>query len=184
MHSRVSAMVSYLAAVNELPKAKMREVFESVFDLVEMGVMAGVRVPIAGLHAREILPWLPARPARILRPSSPERDRRRPAASPRRAIAPGRGASRKKDGGAVIRRISDAAGYHVQAAAAVAHRAALVQNQVDAQVGLVLELLDVIAVGAGEQPPVEVAGIVAGRVRPVVDEVRSRDPERAENSAP
>jgi nucleoid DNA-binding protein len=41
-----SAMVSYLAAVNELPKAKMREVFESVFDLVESGVMAGVRVPI------------------------------------------------------------------------------------------------------------------------------------------
>jgi len=41
-----SAMVSYLAAVNELPKAKMREMFESVFDLVEAGVMAGTRVPI------------------------------------------------------------------------------------------------------------------------------------------
>lgn len=41
-----SAMVSYLAAANEFPKAKMREVFESVFNLVEAGVMAGVRVPI------------------------------------------------------------------------------------------------------------------------------------------
>ncbi len=41
-----SAMVSYLASANELPKAKMRDVFESVFDLVESGVMAGQRVPI------------------------------------------------------------------------------------------------------------------------------------------
>ena len=41
-----SAMISYLAAMNELPKAKMREVFESVFEVVEAGVMSGMRVPI------------------------------------------------------------------------------------------------------------------------------------------
>ena len=41
-----SAMVSHLAAANGLPKAKMREVFESVFDLVEAGALSGVRVPI------------------------------------------------------------------------------------------------------------------------------------------
>ena len=44
---------------------------------------------------------------------------------------------------------------------AIAHRPAGVEHQVAAEVGLVLEPLDVIAVGAGEQPPVEVARVVA-----------------------
>ena len=44
---------------------------------------------------------------------------------------------------------------------AVAHRAAEIDQQMAAQVRLVLEPLDVVAVGAGVQPPVEIPRIVA-----------------------
>ena len=44
-----NAMVAYLADFNDLPKAKMKEVFEGVFDVVQSGVLAGQRVPIGKL---------------------------------------------------------------------------------------------------------------------------------------
>ena len=40
-----------------------------------------------------------------------------------------------------------------------------------AQVGLVLEAFEVVAVGAGEQPPVEIPRIVAGRVLAILAEL-------------
>ena len=43
----------------------------------------------------------------------------------------------------------------------IAHRPAGVDHQVAAQVGLVLEPLDVIAIRPGIQPPVEIARVVA-----------------------
>ena len=58
-----SAMISYLAAMNELPKAKMREVFESVFEVVEAGVMSGMRVPI-GKMGKVYVRLRPAQKAR------------------------------------------------------------------------------------------------------------------------
>ena len=54
---------------------------------------------------------------------------------------------------------------------AVAHRAAHVDDEVAAQVRFVLEPLDVVAIGAGEEPPVEIARVVAGRVRAVLAEL-------------
>ena len=44
------------------------------------------------------------------------------------------------------------------------HRAAAVEHDVAAQVGLGLELLEVVAVGAGEDAPVEPPDVVAGDV--------------------
>ena len=56
-------------------------------------------------------------------------------------------------------------------ARAIAHRPAGVQHEVAAEVGLVLEPLDVVAVGAREEPPVEVAGVVARGVLAVLAEL-------------
>ena len=70
---------------------------------------------------------------------------------------------RRRQGGGVVRLGPPAR--------AVAHRPAVVDEQVAAQVGLVLELLDVVAVGAGEEPPVEVAEVVAGAVLAVFGEL-------------
>ncbi len=52
-----------------------------------------------------------------------------------------------------------------------AHRAAVVHEQVGAQVRLVLEFLDKIAVGAAHEFPIEPARIIARRVRPVLAEL-------------
>ena len=57
------------------------------------------------------------------------------------------------------------------AARAEAHRPAQVHEQVAAQVGLVLESLDEVAVGAPGELPVEIARIVARRVGPVLGEL-------------
>ena len=54
---------------------------------------------------------------------------------------------------------------------AIVHRPAGVQHDVAAQVRLVLEPLDVVAVGAGEEPPVEIAGVVPRRVLAVLAEL-------------
>jgi hypothetical protein len=53
---------------------------------------------------------------------------------------------------------------------AVLHGAGTVEEQVAAEVGLVLELLDVMAVGPGEDPPVEMARVIAGGVLPILGE--------------
>ena len=57
------------------------------------------------------------------------------------------------------------------AAGAVAHRPAVVDQQVAAEVRLVLEFLDEVPVAAGEDPPVDVARIVAPRVLAVLGEL-------------
>ena len=59
----------------------------------------------------------------------------------------------------------------VQRAAAVVHRLADVDDEVAAQVGLCLVLLDVKAVGLGPDLPVEVADVVAGGVLAVLHEL-------------
>jgi len=56
-------------------------------------------------------------------------------------------------------------------ARAVAHRPAGVDDQVAAEVRLVLEPLDVVAVRAGEQLPVDVPGVVAGGVFAILAEL-------------
>src|SRR5437773_4604437 len=46
----------------------------------------------------------------------------------------------------------------------VGHRTAVIDQQVAAQIRLILEFLDEVTVGAGVEPPVQVTGIVAGGV--------------------
>src|SRR5207245_2315276 len=53
----------------------------------------------------------------------------------------------------------------------VSHRTAIIDQQMTAQVGLVLEFLDEVTVRAGKEPPVEIARIVAGRVLAVLGEL-------------
>src|SRR5262249_2032711 len=53
----------------------------------------------------------------------------------------------------------------------VAHRAARIEHEITAQVGLVLEPLHVVAVRSCVEPPVEVARIVAGTVLAVLAEL-------------
>ena len=67
----------------------------------------------------------------------------------------------------------------VQRPAAVVHRLADVDDQVAAQVGLGLVLLDVEAVGLGPDLPVEVADVVAGGVLAVLHELDGVAEERA-----
>ena len=57
----------------------------------------------------------------------------------------------------------------------VTHRPAHVEHEGAAEVGLVLEPLDVVAVGSGEQPPVEIARVVARAVFAVFAEL-DREP--------
>ena len=54
---------------------------------------------------------------------------------------------------------------------AVPHRPTGIDKQVAAQVCLVFVSLDVIAVTAGIQPPVEVAGVIAGDILPILSEL-------------
>jgi len=54
---------------------------------------------------------------------------------------------------------------------AVIHRAAVVHEQVAAEVGFVLEFLDVVTVAAREEPPVEIARIVTGRILAILGEL-------------
>ena len=61
----------------------------------------------------------------------------------------------------------------------VAHRTAQVHHQVAGDVGLGLELLDVILVGLGVDQPVDVLRIVAGRVFAVFAELDREAVERA-----
>jgi len=53
---------------------------------------------------------------------------------------------------------------------AVLHGTGTIEEQVAAEVGLVLELLDVMAVGPGEDPPVEMARVIAGGVLAILGE--------------
>ncbi len=54
---------------------------------------------------------------------------------------------------------------------AVLHGAGTIEEQVAAEVGFVLELLDVMAVGPGEDPPVEMARVIAGCVLAILGEL-------------
>ena len=54
---------------------------------------------------------------------------------------------------------------------AVAHRAAVIDQQMAAKVGFVLKLFDIIAVSAGVEPPVQVARVVAGAVLAILGEL-------------
>ena len=73
--------------------------------------------------------------------------------------------------------VAQAGGEHLAvgelgvAAGAVFHGLRAVEEDVRDVVGLLLELLDVIAVGAAEDLPVEVAEVVAGRVFAVLGEL-------------
>ena len=58
-------------------------------------------------------------------------------------------------------------------ARAVAHRRADVHEEVEAGVGLVLELLDVVAIRPGEELPIDVGGVVARHVGPVLHELHA-----------
>ena len=51
------------------------------------------------------------------------------------------------------------------------HRAGVIDDELDLDVGLVLELLDVVAVGLGVGAPVDVADVVARRVELVLAEL-------------
>ena len=64
-------------------------------------------------------------------------------------------------------------------AVGVAHRAAQVHHQVAGDVRLGLELLDVVLVGLGVDQPVDVLGIVAGRVLAMLAELDREAVERA-----
>ena len=66
------------------------------------------------------------------------------------------------------------------AGAPVVHRGAGVDDERDADVALFLVLLDVVAVGAGEDAPVEPAEVVAGGVLAVLGEL---DVEAVEGAA-
>ena len=61
----------------------------------------------------------------------------------------------------------------------VAHRAAQVHHQVAGDVGLGLELLDVVLVGLGVDQPVDVLRIVAGRVLAMLAELDRKAVKRA-----
>ena len=61
----------------------------------------------------------------------------------------------------------------------VAHRAAQIHHQVAGDVGLRLEFLHVILVGLGVDQPVDVLGIVAGRIFAVLAELHRKAVERA-----
>ena len=77
---------------------------------------------------------------------------------------------------------SDAAGVGVfgePVAGTVSHRARAVDDDVNAQVGLLLKLLDIVALRAPENFPVEVAQIVALDVLAVVGKLDARPLERA-----
>lgn len=54
---------------------------------------------------------------------------------------------------------------------AVLHGTGTIEEQVATEVGFVLELLDVMAVGPGEDPPVEMARIIAGGVLAILGEL-------------
>jgi hypothetical protein len=51
------------------------------------------------------------------------------------------------------------------------HGAAVIDQQMAAEVGFVLELFEIKAVGTGVETPVQVAGVLAGRVGPVFGEL-------------
>ena len=67
----------------------------------------------------------------------------------------------------------------IGARAAIAHRPADVEQQVAVEVGLLLELLDVVAVAARVDLPVERRQIVAGQVLAVLGELDAEALERA-----
>src|SRR5205085_4053522 len=62
---------------------------------------------------------------------------------------------------------------------AVAHGPTQIDQQVAAEVGFVLETLDVIAVAAGEELPVKVARVVAGGVLAILAELDGETMVRA-----
>jgi hypothetical protein len=41
------------------------------------------------------------------------------------------------------------------------HRAAVINQEMASEIGLVLEFLDVIAIGSGVEPPIQISGVVA-----------------------
>ena len=63
--------------------------------------------------------------------------------------------------------------------APVAHALAGVQQQVADQVGLVLELLQIVFVGPAEDFPIEIAEIVAGGILAMLGELDRKAVERA-----
>lgn len=65
------------------------------------------------------------------------------------------------------------------AGAAEVHGGAAVEGEVHAEVGLVLEAFDVILVGAGDDAPVDVLGVVAEAVGLVVGELGAGAAQRA-----
>ena len=113
------------------------------------------------------------------RSSMPIRRRRWPGAMPRRQVVGDLLVEREQADRVALREqeIGERRGQRAGVLAlgvrrrAEAHRAAQVDEQVAAQVRLVLEPLDVVAVGAGEEPPVEIARVVAGRVRAILAEL-------------
>lgn len=71
------------------------------------------------------------------------------------------------------------------AARAEVHRATVVSEEVAAEVGFVLELLDEVAVAPGEEFPIEIARVVAGRVLAILGELDAKAVIRAAmNAAP
>ncbi len=82
----------------------------------------------------------------------------------------------------VPERGGEATGVAVLGLAAVAgeiHRGAAVEHEIDAEIGLVLEPFDVILVGPGQHPPIDMFRVVADAVRLVIGELRARSVERA-----
>src|SRR6266550_1321363 len=49
----------------------------------------------------------------------------------------------------------------------VSHRTAVIDEQLAAEVGFVLELLDVVAIRTRVEPPIQITRVVAGRILPV-----------------
>ena len=41
-----AAIIDYLSKMHETPKTEMKEIIESLFDVIDAGVMRGARVPI------------------------------------------------------------------------------------------------------------------------------------------
>lgn len=58
-----TSMVNYLAEKHELTKIQAKEIFESMFDVINAGVMGGARVPV-GKFGKIYVKIRPARKAR------------------------------------------------------------------------------------------------------------------------